>query len=47
MNKKFTYVDVLENSDAMEKMLKLTRGTRKVPVIVENEKVIIGFNDRA
>jgi glutaredoxin len=37
------YRDVKEDAQAMEEMLRLTRGNRQVPVVVEGEKVIIGF----
>jgi len=34
---------VLEDAQAMEEMLKLTQGTRLVPVLVEAGQVSIGF----
>jgi glutaredoxin 3 len=37
------YINVLEDSDGLERMLKLTRGRRNIPVIVEDGKVTIGF----
>jgi glutaredoxin 3 len=39
----FVYINVLEDSDGLERMLKLTRGRRNIPVIVEDGKVTIGF----
>ena len=39
----FDYVNVLENAAEMEAMLKASKGSRKVPIIVEGEKVTIGF----
>ena len=38
-----TYRDVLEDSQAMEDMLKLTQGERRVPVLVEAGQASIGF----
>lgn len=37
------YVNVFSGDDKMEAMLKYSRGERKVPVIVENENVTIGY----
>ena len=37
------YRDVLEDDQAMADMLKLTQGTREVPVMVEAGKITIGF----
>ena len=37
------YVDVIKNKDKLEEMLVLSNGARKVPVIVEGEKVKIGY----
>lgn len=31
------------NQEHLEKMVKLTKGTREVPVIVEGDKVTIGY----
>lgn len=39
----YEYHDVKRNQGAMDKMLQLTGGARKVPVIVENGNVKIGF----
>jgi len=39
----YAYYDVKKDQGAMQKMLQLTGGTRKVPVIVENDNVKIGF----
>ena len=39
----FEYVNVLANPADMEAMLKASKGSRKVPVIVEGEKVTVGF----
>jgi glutaredoxin len=34
---------VLEDDQGLEQMLKLTKGRRNVPVIVEGGKVTVGF----
>ena len=41
------YCDVSLDSEKLDDMLKLTSGMRKVPIIIEDGKVIIGFNGRA
>jgi glutaredoxin 3 len=38
------FVDVLLSADNLEEMLKLSDGQRRVPVIVENGEVSIGYN---
>ena len=37
------YYDVKSDSSRMKEMLKHSNGARKVPVIVEGEKVTIGY----
>jgi glutaredoxin len=37
------YRDVKEDAQAMEEMLRLTHGNRQVPVMVEDDKISIGF----
>jgi glutaredoxin len=37
------YRDVLEDAQALEDMLRFSRGVRKVPVLVEGGQVTIGF----
>ena len=37
------YRDVKEDAQAMAEMLRLTQGNRQVPVLVEGEKLSIGF----
>jgi glutaredoxin len=37
------YRDVKEDAQAMAEMLRLTQGDRQVPVLVEGEKISIGF----
>jgi glutaredoxin 3 len=39
----FEYVNVLEDDAGLERMLKLTHGRRKIPVIVEAGKITVGF----
>ena len=41
------YINVLSDTDKLNTMLKYSDGMRKVPVIVEGEKVTIGFNGRS
>jgi glutaredoxin 3 len=36
-------VDVKLDTVKLEEMLKLTKGTRKVPIIVEDGKVTVGY----
>jgi glutaredoxin len=38
---------VLENSENLDRMLKLSDGRRRVPVIVDGEQVMVGFNGRS
>jgi len=38
------YVNVLDDPEQMDVMLKYSKGSRDVPVIVEHETVTIGFN---
>jgi hypothetical protein len=40
---KVVYRDVLEDPLALEEMLRLTKGVRKVPVLVEAGQVTLGF----
>jgi glutaredoxin len=37
------YYDVKADSAKLEEMLKYTKGVRKVPVLVEDGKVTVGF----
>lgn len=37
------YIDVKAEAEGMKQMLAATNGTREVPVIVEGEKVTIGY----
>jgi glutaredoxin len=37
------YVNVKKDADGLRRMLELTGGQRRVPVIVEDGKVTIGF----
>ncbi len=38
-----TYLDVVEEAQHLEKMLKLTGGVRQVPVLVAEGQVTVGF----
>jgi glutaredoxin 3 len=40
---KARYVDVQKNPSELQVMLKYSRGSRQVPVIVEGNKVTIGY----
>jgi glutaredoxin 3 len=40
----FEYVNVITDPARLKEMLKHSKGVRKVPVIVDGEKVTIGFN---
>jgi hypothetical protein len=40
---KVIYRDVVEDPEALKEMLRLTQGTRKVPVLVEGSQISIGF----
>jgi glutaredoxin len=37
------YVDVVKDKDGLERMLRYSKGRRDVPVIVEDETVILGY----
>jgi glutaredoxin len=37
------YFDVLASKQQLDRMMKYSRGKRQVPVIVEDEKVTIGY----
>jgi len=39
-------VDVLSDQSKMDLMMKYSDGLRKVPIIVEEGKVMIGFNGK-
>ena len=39
----FQYVNVQKDKEGLERMLKYSKGSREVPVVVEDEKVTIGF----
>ena len=41
------YIDVLSDPAKMDQMLKYSDGRRKVPVIVKEGEVIIGFNGKS
>jgi glutaredoxin 3 len=39
----FEYINVLQDGDRLQRMLKHSNGRRQIPVIVEAGKVTIGF----
>jgi glutaredoxin 3 len=39
----FEYINVLQDDDGLQRMLKHSNGRRQIPVIVEAGKVTIGF----
>ena len=39
----FEYINVLQDDDGLQRMLKHSNGRRQIPVIVEVGKVTIGF----
>ena len=43
----FDYLNVVKNAGHLDRMLKLSKGVRKVPLIVEGEKVTFGFEGKA
>ncbi len=43
MGNKAVYFDVKLDAAKLDEMLKFSRGARKVPVIVEDDKVSIGY----
>ena len=45
-NRSLEYVSVIDDPHALEKMLVLSNGQRKVPVIVEGERVTVGFQGK-
>lgn len=44
--RQFDYYNVIQEPDHLETMLQYSKGARKVPVIVEGEKVTIGFEGK-
>jgi hypothetical protein len=41
------YFNVISQPDKLDSMLKYSGGKRKVPVIVEDGKILIGYNGEA
>jgi len=41
------YEDVLSDTGKMDAMLKYTEGNRRVPVIVDRDRIVIGFNGKS
>ena len=46
MGKDVKYINVVSDPDRMDSMLKYSKGDRKVPVIVEQDEVTIGFEGK-
>ena len=44
--RQFDYYNVIKEPDHLDTMLQHSKGARKVPVIVEGEKVTIGFEGK-
>ena len=44
--RQFDYYNVIKEPDNLDTMLQYSQGTRKVPVIVEGQKVTIGFEGK-
>ena len=40
------YIDVFAGTRALDEMLALTSGVRKVPVIVEGDQVTVGYQGK-
>jgi glutaredoxin len=45
-NKLVEYISVIDDPPALEKMLVFSNGQRKVPVIVEGERVTVGYQGK-
>ena len=45
-NRWVEYISVIDDPSAMEKMLEFSNGQRKVPVIVEGERVTVGYQGK-
>lgn len=45
-NRSVEYVSVIDDPHALEKMLVLSNGQRKIPVIVEGEQITVGFQGK-
>ena len=41
---KATYIDITTDNSKLAQMLELSGGKRQVPVIIENDKVTIGYD---
>jgi hypothetical protein len=40
------YISVIDEPQAIQKMLVLSRGRRKIPVIVENGHITVGYQGK-
>ncbi len=47
MGVKFDYIDIIENPDQLDIMLKYSKGERKIPVIVDGENITTGFEGKS
>jgi len=45
-NRSVEYVSVIDDPHALERMLVLSNGQRKIPVIVEGEQITVGFQGK-
>ena len=43
-NRQVEYIDVISDADKLDEMLRHSKGVRKVPVILDEDTVTIGFN---
>ncbi|GBC62727.1 glutaredoxin [Desulfonema ishimotonii] len=41
------YIDVIEDQSKIEEMLRLSGGQRKIPVIVEGDRITVGYGGGA
>ena len=40
------YISVVDTPGALERMLKLSGGTRKIPLIVDGDRIIVGYQGK-
>ena len=45
--RKVRYINVLENKNDLDTMLKYTNGERRIPVIVDGETISVGFKGKS
>ncbi len=46
-NREVEYIDVLEDAKQLDTMLGHSDGQRRVPVIVDGDKILIGFKGKS